>query len=94
MLYSNEIELYQKLHRKIERYLFYFCKPEDDIKRELRKKLKRDLYFVYITVGKTQKLAFKDRDTHKCYKVDKDYTKTWIEWKQYTFIRDCRLMDL
>jgi len=91
---ETELNLYKKLIKKTERYLLLFWKPEDNLKQNLKKKLKRDLYFVYIMVGKTQKLAYKDRNTDKYYKVDEHYKKTLIEWKKCIFLRVCRPMDL
>lgn len=91
---KSEIEKLRAIMLKFERVMLLYSNPEQVKLREERESLKRDLYYVYIKIGNTQKLAWKCRKTGKCYKVGNNREKTFIEYKNYTFIRDCRMMDL
>lgn len=83
----------EKLYKKTERYWFFLWEPEHDIIRKERKHSQRDLKYCYIFVGKTQFLAWCDKNTNIVYKAD-GYGQTWIMWKHYIFIKFLTPMDL
>lgn len=78
---------------RFEFYHMFLWKPEHSVKSDLRRKNKGNRAFAFIKVGRTRKMCFVDRDTKKAYKLD-GYEPTWIEIKQFRFIRWARGMDL
>lgn len=67
----------KKFQERRENYSFIFYKPEHDIIRENRERNKRNLKWVEVFVGHTQKRAMIDKKTNIIYKVDIGYKPTF-----------------
>lgn len=75
---------------RAERYMMFYSRPEHV---EIRNKRDDPRKWAIIEQLGKKKLAFVDRLTMKAYKVD-NYKATWMEIKNFTFVRWARAMDL
>lgn len=87
-MFKKEFEEYNKFWIKLQNSIYYPSENNEILET------KRNLYFVYIKIDNEQKLAYKDRNTNKCYKVGNSYEETFEEYKDFEFIRDCTSFDL
>jgi len=87
---DDEIRAMSVHMERLERYMMFYYNPEHSIKREARAENRK---WAIIKVGKSEKLVFVDRLSMKAYKVD-NYKPTWMEIKNFKFIRWARPMDL
>lgn len=64
-------------------------------KRKERKDTRDNWKLAKIIVGNTEKIAWVDTiETTKAYKCGEWYSKTWMEIKNYTFVRWCTSFDM
>ncbi len=64
-------------------------------KRKKRKDIRDNWKLAKIMVGNTEKIAWVDTiETTKAYKCGEWYSKTWMEIKNYTFVRWCTSFDM
>ena len=92
-VHKVEYDKLTKFCDALDRYRFYFWRPEHAIIRESREK--PQLCFAYFIVGSTQKLCYTTKEKpSQAYKIDKNYKQTYEVWKQAKFIRYCTSMDL
>ncbi len=86
------IDSCKKLYNKMERYLLYGYGDTPQAKeRKIRNEDNRK--WAWIQIGHTKKLVWVDNKTNKAYKAD-GYEKTWIEIKNFTFLRWATTFDL
>ena len=83
----------QALRQRKEYELFYGI-PDDVILKRQRRQMQADKrVHAFIVVGRTQKMCYFDKEAKKAFKLD-GYAPTWMEWKDFRFIRFARPMDL
>jgi hypothetical protein len=75
---------------RAETYMMFYYHPEHTKIREQREDQRK--WAIIEVLGK-ERLAFVHRLTKKAYKVD-NYKATWMEIKNFTFVRWARAMDL
>lgn len=88
------VDMMGAFQRKMDRY-FIYGKPEVTERRELSRTFERSLKYAFIRVGHTRFLAYVDNfNQTRAFKISEGYERTWMEWKQFTFLRWARTMDL
>jgi len=87
---EKEARLLAAHAERAERYVMFYYRPEHDAIRKQREDNRK--WGVIKVLGK-EKLVFVDRLTMKAYKAD-NYQATWMEIKNFEFIRWARPMDL
>lgn len=84
------LDTWEKFQQKMERN---FLLSDKDISHKRYLLNEDNRKWAWILVGKTKMLCYVDNKTMKAYKAD-GYSKTWMEWQKFTFIRWATSFDL
>lgn len=92
---QQELDNMEAIGKKLRKMQYYFMtNPAAFDKTAQRRAANEDnRKWAIIKRGKNQELAWVDTETMKAYKND-NYSPTWIEIKNFTFVRWARGMDL
>lgn len=86
----DESRILARHAERAERYVMFYFRPEH---AEIRKQREDPRKWAVIEQLGKEKLVFVDRLTMKAYKAD-NYEATWMEIKNFKFMRWARPMDL
>lgn len=92
--YEKMVSFYKKLEDRVLRTSLYDINETIEKRESRRKRNEDNRKLACIKIANTSKIAWVDTKTMKAYKSAEYYTKTWIEIKDFEFIRWCRSFDI